>query len=186
MKKLYTIFAILMMAFTVTAFTSCDDDENIAYNLAGVWQGNMYMQSEYNGRVYKASYSVLAFDKDPYRYAKGNGYWIDYYSNAPYDYYSSRIDWRVYNGEIQIYSRKEGVTYYISQYNMDDYYFTGYIDDGRNRQYFRLTKTSSPDWGDYNWNGYDWDDDYYYAPAKPKTKGSDQTQEPVRSVSPKE
>lgn len=69
---------------------------------------------------------------------------------------------------------------------MDDYYFTGYIDDGRNTQYFRLRKTSSPDWGDYDWNGYDWDDDYYYAPAKPKAKGSSQAQMPVRSVSPKE
>lgn len=186
MKKLYTIFAILIMAFAVTTITSCDDDENIAYNLAGVWRGNMYMQSEYNGRVYKASYSVLAFDKDPYRYAKGTGYWIDYYSNAPWDYYSSRIDWRVANGEIRIYSRKEGVTYYISRYNMDDYYFTGYIDDGQSTQYFRLTKTSSPDWGDYDWNGYDWDDDYYYAPAMPKAKGNNQAQMPVRSVSPKE
>ena len=134
----------------------------------------MYMQSQWNGRVYKSSYSVLAFDKNPYEYASGSGYWIDYYSNAPWDYYSSRISWRVVGPqEIQIYSQKEGRTYYIYDYQMNGSYFSGYIDDGENSPvYFELRKTSSPDWGDYDWNGYDWDDDYYYggyAPANTRS-----------------
>lgn len=175
MKKLYSIITVIMLALTATLTTGCtDDNEDVAYNLWGTWEGNMYMQSQWNGRVYKSSYSVLAFDKNPYEYASGSGYWIDYYSNAPWDYYSSRISWRVVGPqEIQIYSQKEGRTYYIYDYQMNGSYFSGYIDDGENSPvYFELRKTSSPDWGDYDWNGYDWDDDYYYggyAPANTRS-----------------
>lgn len=96
MKKFYSIITIIMMVLTATLTTGCtDENEDVAYNLWGTWEGNMYMQSQYNGRVYQSSYSVLAFDKNPYQYASGTGYWIDYYSNAPWDYYSSRIQWRV-------------------------------------------------------------------------------------------
>ena len=139
------------MVLTATLTTGCtDENEDVAYNLWGTWEGNMYMQSQYNGRVYQSSYSVLAFDKNPYQYASGTGYWIDYYSNAPWDYYSSRIQWRVTgNQEIQIYSENEGRTYYIYNYSMGSYRFTGWIDDGQNDPvYFELRKTSEPDWGD--------------------------------------
>lgn len=171
MRKLYTILAILMMAMTTFTMTSCDEDDDIAYTLDGVWEGNMYMQSSYNGRVYQSSYSMLQFDQDPYRYAQGTGRWIDYYSNAPWDYYASYIDWRVVNGEIQIYSRKEGVTYYITDYRLNGRYFEGYIDDGYNNVYFELTKTASRNWDDYDWDGWHYYDyGYYPAPAKDKQR----------------
>ena len=67
MRKLHTILAILMMAMTTFTMTSCDEDDDIAYTLDGVWEGNMYMQSSANGRVYQSSYSMLQFDQDPYR-----------------------------------------------------------------------------------------------------------------------
>lgn len=174
MKKISSILTMLMIAISTFTLTGCDDDDEIAYTLAGVWEGNMYMQSTYNGHVYKATESVLQFDQDPYRYAQGTGRWVDYYSNAPWDYYSSYINWRVVNGEIQIYSQKEGVTYYISDYSLNGRYFSGYIDDGYNDPvYFRLQKTVSyNNWDDYNWNGwYDYDDyGYRYAPAKDMQK----------------
>lgn len=187
MKKLYYIFAAICMAITAATMTSCtDDNEDVAYNLWGVWEGNMYMQSSYNGRMYQSSYSVLSFDKNPYEYASGSGYWIDYYSNAPWDYYSSRIQWRVTGPqEIQIYSQKEGRTYYIYDYRMTSYSFSGYIDDGSNRGvYFELQKTSSPDWSDYGWDGYYWDDNYYngyYGYAPERTRGVNKEQ-PVRGI----
>lgn len=183
MRKLHTILAILMMAMTTFTMTSCDEDDDIAYTLDGVWEGNMYMQSTWNGRVYKSSESVLQFDQDPYRYAQGTGRWIDYYSDAPWDYYASYIDWRVINGEIQIYSRKEGVTYYISNYRLNGRYFEGNIDDGYNEPvYFELVKIDSRNWNDYDWNGWHYDDYYYngyYAPAKAKQKN---TETPKRGI----
>lgn len=186
MKKLHSQITIIVVAIATLTVTSCDPDENMAYNLWGVWQGNMYMQSTYNGRTYQATYSVLAFDKDPYSYAQGTGYWIDYYSNAPFDYYSSRIEWKVRNGELRIYSIKEGRTYYIYNYEMGSRYFHGYINDSesRNGAYFDLTKVTSYDWDDYDWNGYSYNSyynnyGYNYAPARAAAVGNS---EPERSV----
>lgn len=184
MKKLHTILVMLIMAMTTFTLTGCEEDDDIAYTLAGEWKGNMYMQSTMNGQMYKSSISVLQFDQDPYRYAQGTGRWVDYYSNAPWDYFASYIDWRVVNGEIQIYSRSEKVTYYISDYRLNGRYFTGYIDDGYNDPvYFELVKTSGyyDDWDDYNWNGWgnDYDYDYRYAPAKISKKDAEK---PVRGI----
>ena len=42
------------MVLTATLTTGCtDENEDVAYNLWGTWEGNMYMQSQYNGRVYQ-------------------------------------------------------------------------------------------------------------------------------------
>lgn len=114
MKKFTSILAMIMMAAMSLTFVSCDDDEYIADTLWGVWEGDMYVTSEWNGHTYYSSYSILAFDKDPYEYASGTGYWIDYYSDAPWDYFASHIEWRVNNRNIEIYSRE------------DDTYFTIY------------------------------------------------------------
>ena len=185
MKKINTILAMLVMAMATFSLTACDEDDDIAYTLAGVWEGDMYMQSSYNGHVYRASKSILQFDQDPYRYAQGTGRWVDYYSNAPWDYYSSYIDWRVVNGEIQLYSRKEGVTYYISNYSLNGRYFSGYLDDGYNNPvYFKLVKTVSYDWDDFDWDGYgDYYYGYNYAPATKEKKNTEEKAEtPLRSI----
>ena len=82
MKKFTSIFATIMMAVMSLTFVSCDEDEYIADTLWGVWEGDMYVTSQWNGQTYYSSYSVLAFDKNPNQYASGTGYWVDYYSNA--------------------------------------------------------------------------------------------------------
>ena len=86
MKKWYTLWTLLLMAVLSVSFTSCewDDDDAIAYTLEGTWRGNMYMSSEWDGRVYDATYSEICFLRDPYRYSSGTGYWIDYYNNDRY------------------------------------------------------------------------------------------------------
>ena len=154
-------YKLRILGFTLV---SCDEDDDIANTLWGVWKGNMYAYSQYNGTEYPATYSILAFDKDPYDYTSGSGYWIDYYSNAPWDNFSSHIQWKVYNGQIAIYSEVEGRTYYITQYSLNYNYFSGYISDGNSQPIdFNLSKTAAPDWNDYNYNGYDYDDDYEYS-----------------------
>lgn len=172
MKRIYSIIAVMMMAMAAVTLAGCDDDNDIAYTLDGVWEGYMYKQSIYNGRYYTSNGTTLQFDQDPYRYARGTGRWIDYYSDAPWDYFASYIQWKVSNGTIIIYSEKEDQYYYISDYRLYDNYFEGYIsDEGGNEKHFRLTKTASRNWSDYNWNGYDWDD-YYYAPAQKSVTGN--------------
>ena len=90
MKKLLYAFAMMTTLFTLT---SCED-ERIANTLEGTWSGNMYISTRYDGRVYDATYTEVTFLKNPYAYSSGEGYWVDYYSDAPWDYVANHIEWR--------------------------------------------------------------------------------------------
>ena len=160
MKKLYTLMLMAMMAFT---FTACED-QRIADSLEGTWSGNMEVSSYYNGHSYYATHTEITFSVDPYRYAKGTGYWVDYYSGAPWDYVANHISWKVDNGRIYVYFQEEGTSVVIADYRLTDNRFSGYIADGGNNVYFNLMHISSPNWNSYRYWGYDaWYDDYYYS-----------------------
>ena len=179
MKKFTSIFATMILAVLSLTFVSCDDDSYIADSLWGVWEGDMYVTSEWNGHTYYSSYSVLAFDKDPYEYSSGTGYWIDYYS----DYYASHITWRVNNRNIEIYSREDDTYFTIYDYSLSDNWFSGTIlsEDGDPMQ-FRLRKTSSPNWGDYDWGWDSWYGYPNYAPSKTRALDNDTLNKPVRKI----
>ena len=99
MKKLYTMMMMAMMGMMAMSFTSCETDEEIAYTLEGTWKGNMYINSEWGGNTYTTTYSEITFLKDPYTYSEGTGYWVDYYSGAPWDYVANHIEWSTWLGE---------------------------------------------------------------------------------------
>lgn len=158
MKRFHTLMtmvAIAMLSFTVT---SCDEDEYIADTLWGTWEGNIYVSHQWDGRYYDASHSFIYFDRTNRR--SGTGYWIDYYSDAPWgeNRIFSHITWTVANGDIKIYFEEDRYSVTIYDYELSDYYFDGYIyTHDKKRVHFRLDKTSEP-----IRNGYYWDD-YYYA-----------------------
>lgn len=163
MKKFYTFATAMIIAMTAATFTSCDDDQMIGMTLEGTWAGDMYVSSTWNGRVYEAAYSELEFSSDPFRTTRGYGYWVDYYSNAPWDYLASHIRWEVRNRIISVYFIEDQYTLYISDYRLDDRYFVGsvYSDDGYEKLSFRLHSTDPEDWDRYNY-GWDYWDDYGY------------------------
>ena len=159
MKKLYTLMLTAMMAFT---FTACED-EFIADTLEGTWSGNMYVSTYYGGCDYYATRTEITFNLDPFRFTKGSGYWVDYYSGAPWDYVANHISWRVDNGNITVYFHENGTSVVISNYRLNDSRFSGYIADGDNDVRFNLTHIASPNWNNYSYWGYDgWYDDGYY------------------------
>ena len=169
MKKIYTM---LMMAMMALAFTSCDTDEDIAYTLEGTWKGNMYISSYWNGRTYDATYSEVTFLKDPGVYSSGSGYWVDYYSNAPWDYVANHIDWNVRYGVIHVYFREEGTSLEIRDYHLNYDRFFGMIYEEGHSVDFELYNTSRPNYGNYYW-GYDsWYDSYW---ARTRSTDSDST-----------
>jgi hypothetical protein len=171
MKKLYTMMLMAMMALT---FTACED-EFIAESLEGTWSGDMRVSSYYNGREYYATHSEITFNIDPFRYTKGSGYWVDYYSGAPWDYVANHISWRVDNRHITVWFEEEGTSVVISDYSLSDYHFSGYIADGDYDVHFNLRHISSPNWNSYSYWGYDeWYDDYYYYYSR-QTRGNDST-----------
>lgn len=183
MKKLTTMMMMLLFAATTFTLTSCDEDDDIAYTLEGTWQGNMYVTSTWNGVTYDATRTEICFLRDPYRYSSGDGYWVDYYSRAPWDYVANHIRWTVNNGVIRVYLIEDDWTYDIYDYRLSDNYFTGTIYDGDNAIDFRLRHISSPNWNDFDW-GYDY---WYGAKSHSKAFGSrstdkNATEKPVRGL----
>ena len=167
--KTFTKFWVLMaMAMLTFSFTSCDDDDEIAYTLEGTWQGNMWVSTDWDGRYYDASYTEVCFSRDPYRYSSGTGYWVDYYDGNYWggrNYVASHIEWQVRNGNISIYFVEDRESVEIHNYRLNDNYFTGEIcwRDGYWQQ-FSLRHVSSPNWGRYDHWGYDvYYDPYYYS-----------------------
>ena len=138
-------------------------DEQTITSLEGTWEGDMYVSYyfDYCDDYYDASYSQICFLRDPYRYASGDGYWIDYYDNYGLirNYIANHIQWEVVNGNIRVYFVEDDAEVVIYNYSLNDSYFTGYIDlYNGGRQKFNLRHVSSPNWGSYYW-GYD---SYYY------------------------
>lgn len=160
MKRIHTLLTMVAIAMLSFTFTSCDEDEYIADTLWGTWKGNMYVTSYWNNRYYDANYSEISFDKDPDRYSSGTGYWVDYYSNAPWDYLANHIRWTVRNSSIWVYFIEDDYEVEIFDYELSYNYFDGYIYTSNNKEVeFHLTKTSSPNWNRYHygwdyWNGY--------------------------------
>lgn len=176
MKRLVTYFTMMILALAPMTLTSCDEDEMIADTLWGTWEGNMHVSSYWNDRYYDAVYSEIAFDKDPWKWASGDGYWVDYYSNAPWDYVANHIRWTVDRGNIYVRFLEEGSEIEIYDYYLDDGYFCGYIyADNGNKVQFRLRKTSSPDWDDYH---YGWS----YWGAHTRSADNDSTSIPRRVI----
>lgn len=177
MKKkigmLYTLAVLLMSA----VLTSCDEDVQIALSLEGTWQGKMYVYTYYDGRDYYATSTEVTFEGDPFHWSKGTGYWVDYYSGAPWDYVANHIEWRVINRDIEVYFVEERTTLLIADYSLSDNYFTGYIVDGDNEVEFRLRHIDSPNWNNYHW-GYD------YWSRQTRGDGSDtaDVEKPIRKI----
>ena len=182
MKKIYTLMAF-MLTFALTSCNWWTEDEEIAYTLEGTWQGNMYIRSTWNGRTYSSTYSEVTFLRDPYRYSSGDGYWVDYYSNAPWDYVANHITWRVDYGTIQVYFVEDHDYITIRDFRLSDSHFKGWIEDGDNDVEFYLTHISSPNWNYYDHWGYDsWYDNYWSRQTRSADSDSTTVERPIRSI----
>ena len=175
MKKfIFSAFALMTTLFTLT---SCDD-QRIANTLEGTWRGNMYISSRYDGRVYDATYSEVTFLKDPYAYSSGKGYWVDYYSDAPWDYIANHIDWTVDFGTIKVYFVEEDTYVTIRDYHLDNVYFYGTINDSGRPVDFQLEHVSGRNWNSYRW-GYD---SWYVGTRSGDSTDTRKIEKPIRFV----
>ena len=163
----------------IKSFTTTEKDDVIIqqqdYNsLEGTWRGNMSISTYYGGRTYYATHTEITFTIDPFRFTKGSGYWVDYYSGAPWDYVANHITWLVNNGNITINFIEDHTSLVISNYNLIDSHFTGYIADGDKEIHFSLTHTSTPNWDDYDYWGYDgWSYSHGYYSRQTRAIGGD-------------
>lgn len=157
MKKIYTYWMMALMAFALTA---CEDnDAEEARTLDGSWTG--YVDTYYRDRFHMSgsNYRTTMYFQQTGRYG-GIGYEVDYDLNNPYsgEYYCE-FDWEVFNGEIRIDYADSWNPVYIYDYSLSMNYFTGYMDDGTNRDiYFQLAYDRN-----FNWSRYR---NRYYAPTR--------------------
>ncbi len=174
MKKFTSFLMMAFVALTSLSLTSCDEDADIADTLYGTWKGYMDVGSQWDGQYYEATTSEITFNTDGRYTDHGDGYWIDRYSRAPWDYVANHIQWQVRNGTIRVYFEEEGSYVTIRDYSLDNDYFYGTLVSGDSYADFRLVKTASPSRWNYYWYGTDswydsWDD--YYGWSKEQNPG---------------
>ena len=134
------------------AFTSCDEDAALAYDLEGVWQGTI-IGDYYSYRGYEVSdeYDTeIMFDQDGSWLKGGQGYEIDYNLRT---HRSTKVyfRWSVKRGRIHLHYDdgahvviRDFETYWVGSRMR----FKGYFDDaetGRPLASFNLIKVDSPD-----------------------------------------
>lgn len=165
MKKFYTSIAVALMAvLTMTTFSSCESDEQIAYDLNGEWEG--YMGETYYDHWgyenYSEYYTVMRFYRDggrnyTYGATTGEGEQIDYVDGNRYRTYHRTFRWEVDWNIIYIYY-DNGEKVRIANFDINGRYFTGrmkYVNrygEVISEANFDFRKTT-----DFNWNQYyDW------------------------------
>ncbi len=155
MKRFKSIWAFVMMAMMTLSFTSCDKDSDIAYTLDGTWSGYMELNHYYEGGWYDEYNAKVYFNTTGW--SSGTGMWQDIYSS--YLKPTQPITWTVSNGTIIIEFEKSGERAIITNYSLDNDYFSGviqfyssYYDGGYSSSCrFRFSKISSMDWSGYSY-----------------------------------
>ena len=171
MKKITTLFMMLLAAVMTLSMSSCTEDQEIGMTLEGAWEGYTHVYHEYNGQLYQSTRTKLTFNADLFKVKSGTGYWVDYYSSSPWgDYYADRFSWYVLDQIIYIHFKKDNLDIEIRDYRLYNDRFIGtiYIPGGDVVD-FSLYKISDPNWNDYDY-GY-----YYY--SKETRAGSDEAVE---------
>ena len=179
MKNSITLLSTIAMLAVCVSFTSCEtEDVGESIALSGQWMGDrgMYYQIEHRGRIYTyESYDTDIVFYPDYDYAThGYGYQVDWYRQGPYERLSFRFKWSINNGIVDIYypGYPEYNTF-IRDYRLSNDYFSGYLGDSNTR--FRLNKIRDYyDWAYYSYydyhswayDGYVWDDYYYYGKTR--------------------
>ena len=178
MNKMFSFFRVALLALIGLTFTSGDEDILTGSSIQGIWSGNMYVTSDWNGRTYTSSRTEIEFYGDDMNVTRGSGYWMDRYSRAPWDYYYSPFTYQVQNGVIHITFLFDGGMVDISNYSVSGNRFTGRL-DYTNESFVLYKVDSDIDWdyygepGYYDPNGYF---DYYNYPYAPAERDFNSTQ----------
>ena len=131
MKKIYTFLAMAMI--TMMTMTSCDadlEDRVEARTLEGTWTG--YIDNYYYDRwgLSGSDYRTAFYFERENAYG-GWGYEVDYDARRPSDYWYCDFKWEVVRGNIRIqYYDRDYTDVIIYDYMLDDYHFSGEMDDG--------------------------------------------------------
>ncbi len=166
MKTTTKLLLFAFMAIMSLSLTSCDEDQLIAADLQGTWEG--YISDDWYSNRWQVKpndryYTVWHFDGS--LGSRGGRGWEDCYDRTKRYYLRGGkhvgFSYYVRNRRIEIvYDDKNFETFYIDNYSLSEYrsgydqYFNGVIYDERGREQvsFRFVK-----------NNDDYDGNYYYS-----------------------
>lgn len=113
MKKLRRFLPILLLMMTAWTLTSCqDDDEQLAYNLDGVWEGVI---NDAGGNQYNTTFKF--YQEGGIYSSHGYGEELDTGWHTGTSYVA--FNWHIHNGDIQI--EYDNNPYYQAHYIYIDY-----------------------------------------------------------------
>ena len=158
MKKIFTLITMAVLALT---FAACDNryyddyyrgsdyyDSEDAFVLEGTWTGYietyLYDRFGMTGNDYR---TTMYFERE--NAYGGWGYEVDYNLRSRYkDYYYCEFRWEVVGGDICVRYADSWNDVYIYDYVLDDYHFSGLMDDGCSdrRVNFSLAYDSRFEW----------------------------------------
>jgi hypothetical protein len=157
MKQIYTsLILITVTLFTLTGCDIDDDDRMEARTLEGTWTG--YIDNYYYDRWGETgnSYRTAFYFERENAYG-GWGYELDYDARNPRQHYwYCDFRWEIVHGDIRIqYYDRNYTDIVIYDYVLDDYHFSGSMDDGYSdtRTYFTLDYDRTFNWS--YWGIYD-------------------------------
>lgn len=140
-----------MLVFsTLFSFTSCEEDQQTAFDLAGYWEGNLQMSyCDLSGQRWYSNDTQIYFNC--FFETKGDGYQMDLYTGeSPYKAIFHRFSWDITNGVISITYKDKNMGAFdttIKDYTLEDNIFVGYFGDSN--EMFSLKKKSTFDWYQY-------------------------------------
>ena len=152
MKKLYSIITMTIICISsMFTLTSCEDEaQEVAYTLEGSWTGyiDTYIYDRWGlrGDEYRVNFTFRRYSGNMNNYnGSTSGYGIEtgYNINNPYrDVYRSTFTWYVEDNYYAYHKPTIIITYddnifnrvYIYDYRISGNRFSGYIDDGTNRE----------------------------------------------------
>ena len=181
---------VAVTAATLTSFTSCTEDSDIARVLSGCWEGDFSMYFVYEDRYgelieVEAEYTDLEFVPSANSSTRGIGYQTDYYDYGPYDEVYHSFSWEVRGGNIYLDYRHgddEDLTTFLRDYHLTNDRLTGYFGNTTSSFYLRKYENYY-DWtpfidyyGDYNTGrGYGYHENRDWARTRALEVASDTT-----------
>ena len=134
-----------------------EEEEQEVYDATGTWKGNMHISTDYNNNSYHSTFTEFTFNENPMSLTSGTGYWVDYYSDAPWDYICNHIIWNIQNNVMYINFTEDNTVLIISNFSLQFDRFVGIVSDNEHQINFELYHTSTPNFDRYNyWSYNDW------------------------------
>ena len=153
MKKNLLLFALMAFAALGT-LTSCEDEEEAAQTLNGVWETTDVMFTRtYKGQTLTPTKTVLRFDQDTNTSTIGYGVAVEYFNNKDIPVVYHRVKWEVWHRKdgsvgVEWYYQETNDKFKTTDYKLNNNEFSGICslnNDDANKKRITFHRGTMPD-----------------------------------------